>query len=244
MIRGFDTSGHQSDSKLDLPAAYAAGERFHIVKVSEGKGYRFKGARARLEASRKAGFLVGEYHFARPDKCTPEEGLKNWLRSTCWQDGDLPPWVDAEKGLKTNGRPAKRAEANRNVRHLIHLGKGMLEHTGLKPVLYLTLPAWQWYFRKADPALIAELSELFDLCFADYVRKWARISGDIRLTEKFNHKDLARLRKDGMTSKRVCWQWTGKGKADWYKGSIDRCLMDERYYYMHRHGICLPEETA
>ena len=235
-VHGFDTSGHQSPLMLDLHGA-ARSQAFHIVKVTEGDFYYFREARQRIEASRELGMLTGEYHFFRPS-----DGWKGnfamWEAHSCWQKGDLPPMIDAEKGRRrkignNRFRPASRVQAEANFADLLSMGMAVADKLGVKPLVYFTRPSWGWHFRPAGELLKSRLGEVYDIVLADYVRdSRGRISPEIALMDDFDHDDLAAMRRSGLTGRVVAWQWTGKGRTPWYDGgksNIDRCVMHRGY---------------
>lgn len=64
MILGVDVSVWNTD--IDWDILYAGGVRFAIVKISQGRYIKDSRARSHTEAARKAGILVGGYHWDDP----------------------------------------------------------------------------------------------------------------------------------------------------------------------------------
>lgn len=224
-IHGIDTSGHQRD----VDAVEVAGSQsFHIVKATESSTYHHKASAERMEAARTQGTLTGSYHFLRSDKTTAEREAAHYLRHSGYQAGDLPPMADLEKG--------KSGFHSYNVQHAIDWGQLVQRELGTgKLLLYTTRPSWGAYVYKAGPALLKELASVYDLVWADYVRKGRTISGDLSLTEAHEHSDLERSQKAGLPWKQpVIWQWTGKGSVDGVKGNVDRSLMTQQFFDSYR----------
>jgi GH25 family lysozyme M1 (1,4-beta-N-acetylmuramidase) len=67
---GIDISSwqHNSGKNIDWEAVKTSGHVFVMVKASQGTSYRNPTFRADIEAARKAGLLVGAYHFAEPSQ--------------------------------------------------------------------------------------------------------------------------------------------------------------------------------
>ena len=83
----------------------AAGQRRVYLKLDEGDYFvdgRHNDFRARAIA---AGLLVGEYHFARPSRCTPRESADHFLRllPTLTPAHSLRPCLDLEDPNATPG---------------------------------------------------------------------------------------------------------------------------------------------
>ncbi|MGP3691529.1 GH25 family lysozyme [Streptomyces sp. IBSNAI002] len=65
-VEGVDVASYQGRD-VPWPAMAKAGVRFAYVKATEGTGYENPHRAAQVAGARKAGLLVGAYHFARPD---------------------------------------------------------------------------------------------------------------------------------------------------------------------------------
>lgn len=103
MITGIDVSGWQP--KIDWSQVAAAGHAFAFVKATEGvTGVSSRFAEQRREA-RRAGLMVGAYHFARPetDAVSQAEHFCHVVMGDP-RPGDLPPVLDFE--LAERGAPA------------------------------------------------------------------------------------------------------------------------------------------
>lgn len=64
-VHGFDWSYYQAPR--DLRSAFAEGNRFCVIKASEGESYRDPKYAQHVANASVAGLTVGAYHFARPD---------------------------------------------------------------------------------------------------------------------------------------------------------------------------------
>jgi lysozyme len=73
----------------------ASGIRFVIVKVSEGASYRDPRRLEYLDGARKAGMLVGVYHFLYPSQPLAQQAELLW-HATGDTMPDLPPVIDFE----------------------------------------------------------------------------------------------------------------------------------------------------
>jgi len=237
-VGGLDTSGHQRSDRLDLATIHAPGHgeggAFHVVKVTEGGRYHYADAAPRLAALRALGVLVGEYVFVRPENGTGDD-LRQYAKHTQFRRGDLAPMADFEKGRKApGGKPAKRAEADHNVRAVAEFVEGMCELHGIdRCLVYLTLPSWQWYARAASDQLLDRLAKCSDLMWAEYPRDGnGKDTGDpTTWSAGYAFPRLERAAEDGLPWPRpVIWQWTGRGKVEGYSGKIDRNLMCPDYY--------------
>lgn len=73
MIKGLDVSHYQNEKgKIDWVKVRAAGYDFTYIKASEGLTIRDAFYRSNIEAARKAGLVVGSYHFARANDAVRE----------------------------------------------------------------------------------------------------------------------------------------------------------------------------
>lgn len=69
--RGLDVSAYQSE--VDWGNARGQGAEFAYVKATEGTTYRSPVYRAQYDGAAAVGMVRGAYHFALPDRATPEE---------------------------------------------------------------------------------------------------------------------------------------------------------------------------
>lgn len=105
MIRGIDVSSVQG--AIDWPSVAAWGAQFAIIKCSEGNHADPDAFFARnVEGARKAGLVIGAYHFAYclpPDPAHPGRSPEDQAAAAHRMsgglgalDGELPPVIDLE----------------------------------------------------------------------------------------------------------------------------------------------------
>jgi GH25 family lysozyme M1 (1,4-beta-N-acetylmuramidase) len=95
-IRGIDVS--HWNGTISWSRAYAAGQRFVFAKASEASDFvdsRYAGYRS---GARAAGFRVGAYHYARPDRGSNDaiHEADHFLATARPVHGDLLPVLDLE----------------------------------------------------------------------------------------------------------------------------------------------------
>ena len=92
-VKGIDVSKHNGDINFDKVALQ--GYRFVFVKASEGATYRDPNFERNVAAARKAGLLVGAYHFFRKNR----DGFiqaNNFINACAHVKLDLPMVIDIE----------------------------------------------------------------------------------------------------------------------------------------------------
>jgi hypothetical protein len=94
-VDGVDISHHQADP-LDFAAAKAAGLKFVIHKVTEGRTFVDEKYAARRPAVAAAGLAWGGYHFARPAASTAAKQAQFFLSRLKPEPGDIRPVLDLE----------------------------------------------------------------------------------------------------------------------------------------------------
>ncbi|WP_416978250.1 glycoside hydrolase family 25 protein, partial [Streptomyces sp. T028] len=89
MLHGIDVSSHQDDTP-DV-----SGQKFVFVKATEGVSYVNPERDSQLATARKAGLVVGHYHFARPGDMQAQ--AKYFVSKADIRDGDLlaVDWEDS-----------------------------------------------------------------------------------------------------------------------------------------------------
>jgi lysozyme len=92
-VRGIDVSHHQGD--IDWGRVTADDVAFAIIKATEGGDHRDRLFVANLAAARKAGLVVGAYHFFT--FCRPgADQARNFIETVPFDRSLLPPVVDIE----------------------------------------------------------------------------------------------------------------------------------------------------
>lgn len=98
LVRGIDVSRYQTVTSWR--SVYDAGYRYAIVKATERDDYTSSTFFEYTRDARKAGLIVGSYHFARPGHSSASSQAAyyvNRLREAGFKSGrDLPPVLDIE----------------------------------------------------------------------------------------------------------------------------------------------------
>lgn len=108
-VRGIDISAHNGTPDFDSIAA--AGIKFVYLKASEGVTFRDPSFMRNYLAAKRAGLVVGAYHFFRFD-CDGTLQAANFLAAIVGCELQLPPAVDVEEW----GNPAGYATTTINER--------------------------------------------------------------------------------------------------------------------------------
>jgi lysozyme len=136
----FGIDVYEGNGDIDWAKVRASGHAFAFVKATEGLDFvdhRF--GRARLDAARKAGILVGCYHFARPQpgrsaNAEAQHYLRHAHEAGAFAKGDLPAVLDIEsvRGLGT-----------KQLQDWVATWCSIVSKaTGTKPIIYTG--AWFW----------------------------------------------------------------------------------------------------
>lgn len=124
-IRGIDVSKWQGT--IDWDKVKADGIQFVIIKATEGTSYVDPNFKKNVEGARRAGLVIGAYHYAHPDN-NPQKEVEFFIKTTANISLDLPPVLDLEvnKGLN------KAAVTQFAVQWLT----AMEERIGRRPIFY------------------------------------------------------------------------------------------------------------
>ncbi len=161
-LRGIDVSSHQP--VVDWEKVARAGYRFAIVKLSEGQDFADPKGKAHLAGARRAGLLVGVYHYLRPRPGRSGAVEADWAvkvaKAAGWgRPGDIRLVVDVEETALSS--PAQtRAYLSEFVERAVLL-------TGHRPLIYtfpsfaqrlalpgtLGCPLWLAHFGVATPSV-------------------------------------------------------------------------------------------
>jgi GH25 family lysozyme M1 (1,4-beta-N-acetylmuramidase) len=98
-IRGIDVSSHDHNlGPIDWNAMAADGNKFAYIKATEGRTYLNPYFNEDYTAAKKAGLLVGAYHFARPDSRDPITEANFFIDNAQWvkDSQTLIPFLDFE----------------------------------------------------------------------------------------------------------------------------------------------------
>lgn len=149
-VRGIDLSAHNGVPDFDSIAA--AGIHFVYLKASEGSTFRDRAFLRNYLAARRAGLMVGAYHFFRFD-CDGTSQASNFLRAVVGCEFQLPPAIDVEEwGNPAGYSTAIISERLRSMTALITARRG-------KCILYTNKDGAARFMESAfaDTAFIPEL---------------------------------------------------------------------------------------
>jgi lysozyme len=146
-VLGIDVSDHQHPDALDWAKLHASGVRYAWVKLTEGKDWTARHAKAHAEGANEAGMRVGGYHFARPD-INPNDAKREALHfaSEMYNVGEtlvggLPPVQDYER-LHRNRKDREWADKfDRELKSVI----------GVQPWFYSYLSGYVYAKPAASP---------------------------------------------------------------------------------------------
>ncbi|KAI9897046.1 hypothetical protein N3K66_008068 [Trichothecium roseum] len=96
-VPGFDISGYQETT--DFKKAYADGDRFVIIKATEGTSYKSSLFGKQYDGATAAGLIRGAYHFAQPASSSGAAQAKYFAANGGGWTGDgitLPGALDIE----------------------------------------------------------------------------------------------------------------------------------------------------
>jgi len=201
---GIDLSSHNGE--VDFSKVVRAGVKYAWIKVTEGTTHVNPGFQKKFEDARRAGLIVGAYHFARPDTYAGDP--KDWkneadnflkqLEVARLECGDLVPVVDLEQGLKTDD--------NYNCEWYLNWLDYVGCQTKTRPVVYTARWAWQLYIMKGSNELQNQLST-YPLWLASY------------------NEGVQPERTTTLWNKWDIWQWTGSGTVPGVTGRCDQNWM-------------------
>ena len=113
--RGLDLSAHNGD--IDFEAVRRSGMDFVILKATEGESFVDKKFHANYHAARRAGLLVGAYHFFRFD-CNGRVQANHFLNTIKGLEFDFPLALDVEEWGNPEGHD--KADVVTSLHHAIN----------------------------------------------------------------------------------------------------------------------------
>jgi lysozyme len=196
---------YNGSGDIDWKAVAGDNVKFAWVKCSEGTTFKDKSCQKNISGARKAGLIVGGYHFGRPDN-GPKQGMQDaadeasnfLMASKGIQCGDLRPVLDLEAGIKSDD--------SYNAEWALKWLQVVEGEIGVKPVVYCAKWATDLFLRDARVELRAAL--------ATYPCWWASYNTGV------NPK-----RGVAIWAEWDVWQWTGSGKTAGIKGKSDKNWM-------------------
>jgi lysozyme len=198
---GLDVSHH--NGVVDWKAVSKTGNKFAIIKTSEGRGFEDPRAVFNFSEAKKNKLLVGAYHFGRPDT---DEGPTDavieadffikQLKKLDWQNGlDILPILDLEAGMKTDDEY--------NAAWCKSFCEEIKNKLGCNTIVYTARWYWDGYLVNASKKTLDSICE-YPVWWADYTTN-TQEDPDLRGWDSWE-----------------MWQWTGFGSIDGVKGKVDR----------------------
>ncbi len=136
-LHGFDMSHHQGrvdwQAVADDPKA-----GFIFLKASEGANFVDHAYKYNFREARKAGLLVGSYHFFRPN-VSGDQQYENFISTIDYKKQDLLPIIDVEVA------PRKR-QLSLFYSRLDRMLKLMTKKMGKRPIIYTGKNFYNKYF--------------------------------------------------------------------------------------------------
>lgn len=133
-LRGIDVSHHQN--RIEWQKVAADNIDFVYIKATEGKTYTDPCFHYNIREAKKAGLLVGVYHFFRMTS-SPTEQFKNFQKAVGQYKFDLIPMIDVET---SDGH--SKAEMQKCLDEFITLIK---KEYGVMPMIYGTQRSYNTY---------------------------------------------------------------------------------------------------
>ena len=138
-VRGVDVSAYQG--RIDWPTLAAQDVDFAYLKATGGSGFVDERFDDNLRGARKAGLLVGAYHFFSFE--SPGRSQAERIVATVPADDDLlPVAIDVEHYGDYVGDPPDPEAVRVQLTALVD---ALREHYGVEPVIYATQSAYARY---------------------------------------------------------------------------------------------------
>ncbi|UVI32990.1 glycoside hydrolase family 25 protein [Paenibacillus spongiae] len=99
-VKGIDVSHWEGD--IDWSKVRSEEVQFAYIKASENTTSIDPNFSKNIEEAKKAGLLVGAYHFARPEKYSAEDEAKHFVKLLKSNPTDLMPVLDLESPKDPN----------------------------------------------------------------------------------------------------------------------------------------------
>ena len=154
-ISGIDISRYQG--KVDFEKIKSAGTDYIFIRATEGNTYQDGKFQENIIGARKAGLIIGAYHFYETNDA-PSTQFKNFTSIVTLKQGDLSPVVDIEKLHQHDD-----ANLIANLKTFLN---ALEQHYGSKPIIYTGLnfanayiegftdyPLWLAEYEKQKPVL-------------------------------------------------------------------------------------------
>lgn len=138
-VAGIDVSKHNGE--IDFEQVREDDYQFVFIKASEGKTYKDEAFDRNYQQARKAGLMVGAYHFFRKNR-TGEEQADNMLEVIKGKTFDLPLVIDLEDDWG-NGATVDRKMALNRVMDMIQ----RLKDKGYSVMIYTNFDGYNKYYK-------------------------------------------------------------------------------------------------
>ena len=138
-VAGIDVSKHNGE--IDFEQVRDDDYQFVFIKASEGKTYKDEAFDRNYQQARKAGLMVGAYHFFRKNR-TGEEQADNMLEVVKGKTFDLPLVIDLEDDWG-NGATVDRKMALERVMDMIQ----RLKDKGYSVMIYTNFDGYNKYYK-------------------------------------------------------------------------------------------------
>lgn len=138
-VAGIDVSKHNGE--IDFEQVRDDDYQFVFIKASEGKTYKDEAFDRNYQQARKAGLMVGAYHFFRKNR-TGEEQADNMLEVIKGKTFDLPLVIDLEDDWG-NGATVDRKMALNRVMDMIQ----RLKDKGYSVMIYTNFDGYNKYYK-------------------------------------------------------------------------------------------------
>ena len=138
-VAGIDVSKHNGE--IDFEKVADDDYQFVFIKASEGMTYRDEAFERNYRDARKAGLMVGAYHFFRKNR-TGKEQADNLLGAIRGKTLDLPLVIDLEDDWG-NGATTSRETALKRVLEMIDI----LKNKGFDVMIYTNLDGYEKYYK-------------------------------------------------------------------------------------------------
>lgn len=138
---GIDLSEYQGgDINWDTVKCCKHPIEFIIFRATMGDDRKDKKYAERIDGARKAGFIVGAYHYYDPNENSKKQA-RNYISTVTLQGGDFIPVLDIEK--LSRKQPRKRLlKGLKNWLAIVE------KHYGVKPMIYTSQKFYEDYLEK------------------------------------------------------------------------------------------------
>jgi lysozyme len=139
-VHGIDVSRWQSKVDWERVKKMKVGDKriqFVFIKATEGTWLTDPQFSRNFKNARKAGLIVGAYHYFLPDINAKDQATK-FVTTARLGKGDLPPVIDVEETRGMN-----KTQVRRYTKEFLNI---MEKHYKARPILYTNLDFYKRYF--------------------------------------------------------------------------------------------------